>query len=646
MERSAAPELGAAPASDGYSALREHGLQPAVWDPHRRTDGMARSLPPDSLHPGTAGTLTIRRARELSVAAFALAVITTLITYAGNDPDHLGAAVVRGASVLLPTAVGLAIWTRLPYQRFGRLLAGAGVLAFMASLAGSSDELVYSVGRVATWLVEVALIYLVLAFPSGWLHHRADRVLFICFTVILVLYLPTALMTDAYPVPSIWVTCSEGCPDNAFQLLAHEPAWVGDIVVPLREALTAAILVAVTLRLLRRIATATTTMRRTLTPVLAGAAIHAVALPVALGVRRTADSSQAMLSLTWVLASGLPVLALGFLLGAARWRLAIGDGLYRLAPKLHAGTDHETLRNALAEALEDPSVDLLYRSADDQWLDTAGRPVTLPAADSRRAYTVISDGDSEVAAILHDEALRDQWAFVRAVGGLALVVLTNQRLTAQVEASLQEVRRSRARILAAADEERRRIERDLHDGAQQRLVALRIKLELASELSAQQHLPNAGQLHRFGEEVSDALDDVRSLAAGVYPSLLVDCGLDEALRSIARRSPMPVSVVAQGVGRFPKQVEAAVYFCCLEALQNAAKHASARSVSIVVSNGHDLCFEVRDDGCGFDAAHEDLGRGLTNIHDRIVAVGGNVVVESHVGAGTRIAGRIPLEVTA
>jgi signal transduction histidine kinase len=353
-----------------------------------------------------------------------------------------------------------------------------------------------------------------------------------------------------------------------------------------------------------------------------------------------------VLTLTWVLAVGIPVMALGFLVGAVRWRFAVGAGLYRLAPRLHAGTDPETLRQALAEAMDDPSLELVYRSSSGRWLDTHGRRVTLPATGSGRAHTVISDADSEVAAIIHDDALRDHGDFVHAVGGLALVVLTNQRLAAQVEVSVQEVRRSRERILAVADEERRRIERDLHDGAQQRLVALRIKLQLASERSVEDHLPDADQLHQLSEDVGDALDEVRSLAAGVYPALLVDCGLEEALRSIARRSTLPVSVTAQGVGRFPQQVEAAVYFCCLEALQNAAKHADAGSVSIVVLHSRALRFEVRDDGCGFDVDAQRPGQGLTNIRDRLVAVGGTLVVESRTGRGTRIAGAIPLGTAA
>jgi signal transduction histidine kinase len=602
---------------------------------------MVQSLPLHLPRSATAGVLTSRRACGVAGAGLAAAAITCVITATGNDPGVI-AAVVRAASVLLPIAVGLVIWTRPPSQSFGRVLVVGGFVTFLAALGGSDDEITYSVGRVASWFAEITLAYLVLAFPSGRLHDRVDRALLAGIVlVVLVLFLPTTLVTAGFPVPATWTTCTTGCPGNAFQV-AHEPAWVADVVLPLREALGSLLFIAVTVRLLARIATATSPMRRTLTPVLALAVVHAVALPVGFSLRRAGDASNAVLTVTWVLALGVPTMALGFLVGAARWRLAVGAGLYRLAPRLQVGTDPEALRSALAEALDDPSIDLVYRSSNGQWLDTHGGSVTLPGPASRRAYTVISDGNSEVAAILHDDALRDHRDFVHAVGGLALVVLTNQRLAAQVERSVQDVRRSRERILAVADEERRRIERDLHDGAQQRLVALRIKLELASERSAEEHLPDADQLHQLSEDVGDALEEVRSLAAGVYPALLVDCGLEEALRSVARRSSLPASVAAQGVGRFPQPVEAAVYFCCLEALQNAAKHAQAQSVSIVVLNGDDLRFEVRDDGCGFDADRQDFGHGLTNIHDRLVAVGGTLAVESRPGRGTRIAGTIPL----
>jgi signal transduction histidine kinase len=328
-------------------------------------------------------------------------------------------------------------------------------------------------------------------------------------------------------------------------------------------------------------------------------------------------------------------------MGAARWRVVVGERLYELAPKLQGRPDPDAVRKVLADTLEDPGLDLVYRAPDHRWLDTAGREATLPGAGSVRAHTVIRDGDSEVAAIIHGEALQEQQPFVEAAGRLAMVALTNHRLAAEVEASLEEAHRSRERILAVADQERRRIERDLHDGAQQRLVALRIKLELASELSAEQRLPHAEQLHELSKDVGDALADVQSLAAGVYPALLLDSGLRDALRSVARQSSVPTSVVADGLDRYPEQVEAAVYFSCLEALQNAAKYADARSVAIVVSDVSDLRFEVRDDGRGFDVDHRNSGHGLTNIRDRLLAVGGDLVVESTPGRGTRIAGTIP-----
>ena len=258
------------------------------------------------------------------------------------------------------------------------------------------------------------------------------------------------------------------------------------------------------------------------------------------------------------------------------------------------------------------------------------------------AVTVVRDAADGFAAIIHDEALADQRSFVEAVGGFAVMALTNHRLAAQVEQSLREVRTSRERILAAADEERRRIERDLHDGAQQRLVALRIKLELASELSSERRGPSAAQLHQLGDEVGAALEAVRSLAAGVYPALLVDSGLEEALRAVARTSPTPATVTTSGLKRYPRDVEAAVYFCCVEGLQNAAKHAGAASISIFVTGGHELRFELRDNGRGFDVGTAAAGRGLTNIRDRLSAVGGELVVESSVGLGTRIAGTVPV----
>ena len=593
-----------------------------------------RRLSADVTHPGTL---------VLAVSALALGAVLAVVAYHGNVPNNLGVALLRAALFLLPIAVGLYVRARMPEHRFGRQLVAVGFFCFLASLSAAEGEVPYSVGRIAAWCAEATLVYLVLAFPSGRVQHRVDRVLVGAIALlILVLYIGTVPLTDSYPVPSTWTTCVSGCPGNAFQVVGHEPAWVGDVVIPLRELLTSVLFLAVMARLLMRIVAATTPMRRMLVPVLGGAVVHAVVLPLGFLLRRDASEASFLLTLVWLLTAGLPILALGFLAGTLRWRLTLAGALYRLAPRLGGPADPASTRAMLADALEDPSVDVLYRGEDGHWIDAAGAPATLPSPGSGRASTLIRDDGTAVAAITHDEALAEQRSFVEAVGTFAVLAQTNQRLAAQVETSLQEVHRSRERILAAADEERRRIERDLHDGAQQRLVALRIQLELAAELSAEQSLPDAAHLRRLGEDVGDALDDVRSLAAGVYPALLVDCGLDEALRAVARRSPVPAGVTASGIGRHPADLEAAVYFCCLEAMQNAAKHASARSIAIVVSDGPALRFEVRDDGRGFDDAQARHGRGLTNIRDRLAAVGGALSIDSGPGRGTSVAGTIPL----
>jgi signal transduction histidine kinase len=220
----------------------------------------------------------------------------------------------------------------------------------------------------------------------------------------------------------------------------------------------------------------------------------------------------------------------------------------------------------------------------------------------------------------------------------------NHRLNTEAAALLGEVQESRARIQASADEERRRIERNLHDGAQQRLVALRIKLELAAERLEASDGGSAELLRQLGTEIDHALDEVRSLARGIYPSPLSDRGLAEALRSAALQATLPTTVLASVTRtRYPREIESAAYFCCLEALQNAAKHArGATAVVIELSDDGVLRFEVRDDGDGFDTDAADPGVGLVSMRDRLAAVHGDLTIVSARGRGTRIIGRVPL----
>jgi signal transduction histidine kinase len=231
------------------------------------------------------------------------------------------------------------------------------------------------------------------------------------------------------------------------------------------------------------------------------------------------------------------------------------------------------------------------------------------------------------------------------------LALHNVRLDSALQASLDELRQkaeelqaSRARIVAAADAERRRIERDLHDGAQQRLVALAVKLGLARRLVDADPQQTRGMLDELREELKDAVDELRNLAHGIYPPLLMDQGLAAALGSAAQRATIPTRVEAGPLGRYPSEVEAAAYFCCLEALQNAMKHAGPASTVVVRvwEEAGALRFAVTDNGAGFDPAAKATGTGFVNMRDRLGAIGGSLRVESSPGAGTSIFGVLPL----
>jgi signal transduction histidine kinase len=246
------------------------------------------------------------------------------------------------------------------------------------------------------------------------------------------------------------------------------------------------------------------------------------------------------------------------------------------------------------------------------------------------------------AALIHDEALLDDPELLDGVGAIVLDSRRHERLAADLSRAMSDLEDSRRRIAQAADLERARIERDLHDGAQQRLIALRIRLGLAEEMLG----TGAGVqvLRELDFEAERALDELRSIAHGVYPPLLADRGLPDALQSVAAQAPIPVHVAAVDVTRLPVEVESAVYFTCVEALQNSLKHArGASGVWIKLSRRHDrLRFEVSDDGAGFVGGDDD-GRGLRNMHDRIEAVGGDVSIDSEPGRGTRITGSVPAE---
>jgi signal transduction histidine kinase len=278
-------------------------------------------------------------------------------------------------------------------------------------------------------------------------------------------------------------------------------------------------------------------------------------------------------------------------------------------------------------------------------LEGAGMP-SLPGADA--AFPVEHRGELLGALAVSmppadpiDEPKAKLVADLAAQAGL---VLRNVRLTGELQARLEDLRAAQKRLVAAQDEARRRLERNIHDGAQQRLVALSVRLRLARSLAAEDPEQTAHMLEQLQAETIETLEDLRDLARGIYPPLLADKGLVAALEAQSRRSVVPVELQPDGAGRYPQEVEAAIYFSVLEALQNVSKYANARRASVrLVETDGALTFQVEDDGVGFDAATAGRGTGLQGIADRLAALDGTVEVRSTPGAGTTVAGRIPLD---
>ena len=330
-----------------------------------------------------------------------------------------------------------------------------------------------------------------------------------------------------------------------------------------------------------------------------------------------------------------------FLASLVRARMIQSGAVGELIARLNEAPRPGELREALARALGDNSLELVYwLPEDERFVDADGHPYELPPEGSGRAVTKVEREGGCIAAIVYDDSLRDAAAHCRAVGAAAGLALQNERLEAELRAKVQEVRASRERMLRIGLEERRRLERDLHDGAQQRLVSMALNMRLAR--SKLHDDPDAADrlLLGAGEELDAALGELRELARGIHPAVLTDRGLDTALETLARRAPVPVELETLPGERLPEAVELAAYFVVAEALTNVAKYAEASCATVNVDrdNGR-VVVSVTDDGVG--GANPANGTGLRGLADRLAVIEGRLDVESERGRGTTITARIP-----
>ncbi|HSP37034.1 MAG TPA: hypothetical protein VLR26_04710, partial [Frankiaceae bacterium] len=303
--------------------------------------------------------------------------------------------VARGAMAAIPVAVALYACRRPAHARFGGLLLGFSAVWFVALLSSSPSSLVYSVGRVAGWVSVLALAGVILGFPSGRLVSHVDRALVAATAaILLVLYLPTTLLVEGYPVPSQFASCDARCPRNTFMVIGHQPAFINGVVAPLRDLLVMVVMIVVAIRLGQRISRANTLVRQALVPLLVATIGWLLLIACGVALRRIAPHSVTMHAVTWLLAFAVPVIAVSFVVGIARWHLFVTAALRDATARLHRLPSPPDVRDVLAEAFEDPQLQLgRWLMEPGRWVTAEGRPLEMPAAGSGRWLTEIRDRD-------------------------------------------------------------------------------------------------------------------------------------------------------------------------------------------------------------------------------------------------------------
>jgi signal transduction histidine kinase len=330
-----------------------------------------------------------------------------------------------------------------------------------------------------------------------------------------------------------------------------------------------------------------------------------------------------------------PAAFLGGMARARRARTAVGTALVDLEP----GPPPGRLRDTLAAALGDSTLQLAFRRPGGSYLDTSEREIDVGRLGPKRVVTGLDPASD--AVLVYDERLRHEPQLVKVAVNVASLALQHSRLQAEVKAQLDQVRASRARIVEAGDTARRRLERDLHDGAQQRLVTLSLALGIARERATGTDPELESLLESASKEAREALVELRELARGIHPAVLTETGLRGALQALVERSPIATTLGDVPDERFPAPIEATAYFVASEALANVAKHAAAETTVITITRSAGvLIVQVSDDGVG--GARPDGGSGLRGLADRVASVGGSVRIDSPAGGGTRIEAEIPL----
>lgn len=536
---------------------------------------------------------------------------------------------------LVFVAAGLVAWTRRPENRTGKLMVVCGYAFLFASWAGPGDVFWTLSYLCAQGVWPVALSYLTVSYPHGVATSLMGRRL-VLFIVVINIFYALGLMLFIDPRLDGCSTCS--LHENIF-LVQSNYSFVRsarhNVLIPL-------VLLAICFwiaTLAKEWRGASPPARRVLWPVYLPMEIYLVwKIALILAVFYLNFTPWNYLQRPeWILLMLIPLTFLLGLLRVGARRSRVGDLVVELG-----AAPSERFQEAVARTLGDPSVEVGFWSGElGRYVSSSGATV-VPAQGGARVATYLKRGGAPLAVIVHDAALLEDPKLIESVSAAARLAVENERLQAEVRAQLVEVRASRSRIVAASDAERRRVERNLHDGAQQRLVSLAMSLRMAKAKAEGLREPELiAELEQSTASLDRAIAELRELAQGIHPAVLTEEGLAAALHDLVEGSSIRMNL-SVGEERYPEPVEATAYFLISEALANAAKHARASSVSVSVTPAAgNLIVEIADDGLG--GADPARGSGLRGLEDRVAALGGHLDIESPAAGGTRLIAVIPCE---
>ena len=537
-------------------------------------------------------------------------------------------ALLVGASLL---GCGVASWRARPENRIGPIMVFTGFAWFAAQLIEATAPWLNTTGLAVQSAWIIGLVWLLLSFPSGRLKRRPDRWLVAVGAAAAV---GMELLAMLYGNKA-GLHCP-GCANNLLQVVHdnHKArGWLG-----LQKLVGALLIVTVIGLLVGRWLRASTAQRRAVAPVLVAGCVTLAALTATIVLDLFGDPLGALpANVYFTLMATVPIAVLFVFLQRQLARGMVAGLVVELGQQ-SASSD---LRDALARALGDPSLQLAFWFPPERhYVDGDGTAVKLPDADSGRHSTFVERHGQPVAVLLHDPALEHNSELVQSVCAAASMALENERLQAELRARLVELQASRGRLVEATDAERRRIERDLHDGTQQRLVSIAMSLGLLETKLPDQATAARPLVRETRAALALALEELRELTHGINPPLLAERGLAAALDELCRRAALPAHLELTLDRRLSEQVETAAYFMASEALTNAAKHSHASEVRVTVTcDGTSLTVEVADDGIG--AATTAGGSGLRGLADRVEALGGRFTVSSPPGRGTTLRAEIP-----